>query len=301
MQTDAPGLINKTQFEIPTWSLIGGVYGSWVLLVLFYSSLAPLLWLILMSLVLALFGSLCHELLHGHPSNHQKLNDAIGTPPLSLYPYFDYKETHLKHHDDAFLTVPGIDPESFFIRSEQWQTMSTLRRMLARFNMTLMGRLLLGPMRTYIGLASLISTEIRGDDPLRKRQWLTYLTSVALLLWLLHSYFHVSLALYVLAAYMGHSLISLRSFYEHQTHVQPEHRTVIVATALPLGFLFLFNNLHVVHHQHPGLAWYLIPAEFERNKSHYLDSNGGFSFSGYTSWFKYLFKPVASPIFPGSS
>ena len=299
MQSTPPVLILKTPFEIPTWLLIAGVYGAWSLLVVFYSAIYPLLWLVLTSLVLALFGSLCHELLHGHPSNKQKLNDAIGTPPLSLYPYFDYKRSHLKHHDEAFLTEPGIDPESFFVRSEQWHNMNRVQRVLARFNMTLTGRLLFGPLRTYIGLARQASTEIRGNKPLARRKWLTYIASVVLFLWLLQGYFHIPAGLYILAAYMGHSLIALRSFYEHQTHVESNQRTVIVTSTLPLSFLFLYNNLHVVHHQHPGLAWYLIPGEFERDKLRYLERNGGFNFTGYRAWYKHLIKPVASPVFPG--
>jgi fatty acid desaturase len=297
MQSTPPVLVLKTRFEFPTWLLIIGVYGVWSLLVVFNSDIYPPLWLVLMSMVLALFGSLCHELLHGHPSNSQKLNDAIGTPPLSLYPYFDYKSTHLQHHDDAFLTEPGIDPESFFVRSDQWRSMSRMQRGLARFNMTLTGRLLFGPMRTYIGLGRQAISHIRGNDALLRRQWLSYIVSVALLLWLLVSYFHVSLGLYVLAAYMGHALIALRSFYEHQAHAEPEQRTVIVVTALPFSFLFLFNNLHVVHHQHPGLAWYLIPGEYQQHKESYLQSNGGFNFVGYRAWLKFLFRPVASPVF----
>ncbi len=300
MQITSPVLRNKTRFEFPTWSLIIAVYTAWTALLLFYSSLHPLLWLLLMSLVLALFGSLCHELLHGHPSNNQKLNDAFGLPPLSLYPYHDYKKTHLKHHDDAFLTEPGIDPESFFVRSQHWQTMSRVQQSLARFNMTLGGRLLLGPIRTYIGLVKLALAEIQGDNPLLRRQWLTYIASVALLLWLIIGYFHVPASAYVLAAYLGHSLIAFRSFFEHRTHIEPEQRTVIVPTVLPLGFLFLFNNLHVVHHIHPGLAWYLIPGEFKLHEAQYRQSNGGFSFVGYRAWLKYLFQPVASPVFPHS-
>ncbi len=300
MQSAPSVLRYKTRFEIPTWALVGGVYGAWGLLAALYSNISPLLWLLLMSSLLALFGSLCHELLHGHPSDNQKLNDAIATPPLSLYPYFDYKRTHLKHHDDAFLTEPGIDPESFFVRSDQWKKMNRVQRALAHFNMTLTGRLLFGPMRTYVGLARQALSDFRENDAILTRQWLRYIVSVVLVLWLLAYYFHIPPGLYILAAYIGHALIAFRSFYEHQTHAEPEQRTVIVETALPFGFLFLFNNLHVVHHQHPGLAWYLIPEEYLRHKSHYQLCNGGFNFTGYRTWLQYLFRPVASPVFPQS-
>ena len=301
MNTSTPSLRYKFLLEIPTWALIFGVYGAWAILIAFHLALLPVVWILLMSLVLALFGSLCHELLHGHPSDHQLLSDAIGTPALSFYPYFEYKRSHLKHHDDVYLTKPGIDPESFFIDPIQWRTMNRIQKGLATFNMTLMGRLLFGPLRTYIGLAKCAIADFKSKNTSRKNQWLFYFGNILLISWLLFSYFQVSPGAYLMAVYIGHSLIALRSFYEHQTHADPTHRIVIVDSNLFFGLLFLFNNLHVVHHQHPGLAWYLIPGEYRRNKQKYRQSNGGFNFTGYRNWLKFLFRPVASPVFPPST
>lgn len=283
---------------MPTWWLIVTTYGAWSLLMMFYSILNPLVWVILMGLVLALFGSLCHELLHGHPSNHQKLNDAIGTPPLSLYPYFDYKRTHLKHHTEDDLTKPGIDPESFFILAQDWTKMSPWQQKLAWVNMTLAGRVLLGPTYSYLALVRSCQADFQNEGAQVKRQWLAYLLSSVLLLCLVFFTFRIPIGMYLLAAYIGHALIALRSFYEHQQHPEPTHRTVIVPSIKPLSILYLYNNLHVVHHKHPGLAWYLIPAEYQRNRQRYHQSNGGFSYQGYHQWLKFLFQPVVSPVFP---
>jgi fatty acid desaturase len=290
----------KTEFEMPTWLLIAATYGAWLILMMFYSNLTSVFWLMLMMLVLALFGSVCHELLHGHPSNKQKLNDAIGTPPLSLYPYFDYKRTHLKHHNEDDLTKPGIDPESFFIRTQDWVQMSAWQQKLAWVNMTLAGRLLLGPARSYLALIGRCRAEFRNGNTHITRQWLAYIVSTILVLCLVVFIFKIPIAIYLLAVYLGHALIALRSFYEHQTHSEPKHRSVIIPSIKSLSFLYLYNNLHVVHHKHPGLAWYLISAEFQRNQQSYHQSNGGFSYQGYHEWLKFLFQPVASPIFPES-
>ena len=65
--------------------------------------------------------------------------------------------------------------------------------------------------------------------------------------------------LYVAAfIYPGASLAMLRSFAEHRAAPEPERRTAIVENARILGPLYLYNNLHVVHHVRGGLPWYRI-------------------------------------------
>jgi fatty acid desaturase len=46
----------------------------------------------------------------------------------------------------------------------------------------------------------------------------------------------------------GASLAMVRSFAEHRAMPEAERRTAIVENALIFGPLFLFNNLHAVHH-----------------------------------------------------
>ena len=48
--------------------------------------------------------------------------------------------------------------------------------------------------------------------------------------------------------YAGTSLALIRSYAEHRAEDEVERRTAIVEDSWLLGPLFLFNNLHVVHH-----------------------------------------------------
>jgi hypothetical protein len=62
------------------------IYGGWGTLT-WYSAVLPLPLLLLVGAwLLAWHSSLQHEVLHGHPTRRQAINDAIGFLPLSLYP-----------------------------------------------------------------------------------------------------------------------------------------------------------------------------------------------------------------------
>jgi fatty acid desaturase len=74
---------------------------------------------------------------------------------------------------------------------------------------------------------------------------------------------------YLAAAYLGHAILKIRTFLEHRAHEAARARTVIVEDRGPLSLLFLNNNLHVVHHMHPQVPWYELPALYAANKAHY--------------------------------
>ena len=107
--------------------------------------------------------------------------------------------------------------------------------------------------------------------------------------------------LYVVAfAYPGLSLTLLRSFLEHRAAADPEQRTAIVEGPWPFGLLFLYNNLHVAHHEDPGLAWYHLPRYYAANREAFQAANGGYVFAGYGEVVRrYLFRPVDLPVHPG--
>jgi fatty acid desaturase len=77
---------------------------------------------------------------------------------------------------------------------------------------------------------------------------------------------------------------------------------VIIESRGPLSLLFLNNNFHVVHHMHPNVPWYRLPALYFSNRDHYLRRNEGYLYSNYTQIIReYLFRakdPVPHPIFP---
>ena len=107
---------------------------------------------------------------------------------------------------------------------------------------------------------------------------------------------------YLLAAYLGLSLLKLRTFLEHQAHARASGRSVIIEDRGPLAFLFLNNNLHVVHHMHPDVPWYALPGVYRARKDHYLRRNGGYLFRSYGQIFRlYLWRakdPVPHPLWP---
>ena len=85
---------------------------------------------------------------------------------------------------------------------------------------------------------------------------------------------------YLGSAYLGLSLLAIRSFCEHQWAEAPDGRTVIVERSL-LAFLFLNNNIHLVHHKHPGLPWYALPAAYRARRAEWQALNDGYVFRSY--------------------
>ena len=65
------------------------------------------------------------------------------------------------------------------------------------------------------------------------------------------------------------------------------------------GLLYLYNNLHVVHHQKPTIPWYDIPAHYREHRPELLASNGHFVYKGYAQLARrFLLVPVFSPVHP---
>ncbi len=266
-------------------------------MLVFASTLNHLVLFLLLTTVMALFSSLSHEIIHGHPTGQQKINDFFAVFPIALYPYYEYKRSHLKHHIDADLTRPGIDPESFFVTAQQWSQLSPFCRGLRWLNMTLLGRLFIGPAHTIYGLLCTMLQQLKTGSSRIKLQWLIYIAGAAAVL-LMASKANIPLWLYLLSAYFSLSVIAVRSFYEHKPNQDPTKRTVVVESCTPFRLLYLYNNFHAVHHKYPTMAWYQIAQEFKRNRQPYLIGNEQFYFSGYRRWLKFLLKPVAHPVHP---
>ena len=77
---------------------------------------------------------------------------------------------------------------------------------------------------------------------------------------------------------------------------------MIVEDRGPLALLFLNNNLHVVHHMHPAVPWYELPALYAARRAHYLRRNDHYVYRSYAEVFRrYLFRakdPIAHPNWP---
>ena len=101
---------------------------------------------------------------------------------------------------------------------------------------------------------------------------------------------------YLIAVYIGHALIKIRTFLEHRAHDDAQGRTVIVEDRGPLAFLFLNNNLHVVHHAHPGVPWYRLPQLYGAARNGYLASNGGYRYGSYREVMRRHFWRAKDPV-----
>jgi fatty acid desaturase len=289
--------------EWPTLLILLINYGIWAIGTTLAYDLSPLLAILLTGVTIGQFSSLQHEVLHGHPFRSKALNEALVFPALTLtVPYGRFRDTHLAHHHDPILTDPYDDPESNFFDPAVWAHLSGFHKALFRFNNTLFGRMTLGPI---LGNVLWLMTEaklLRQNAPGVRASWALHLGGLALLvLWL---WFAAMPAwAYLLAAWLGHGLLKIRTFLEHRAHEIARARTVVIEDRGPLALLFLNNNLHAVHHMHPQVAWYRLPAVYAANRNHYLRRNDGYVYRNYAQIFRaYLFRakdPVPHPLMPG--
>ncbi len=283
--------VRSAKVELPTLILAVAIYGGWVLLTHFWQSIAVWLLAPLAAWTIAWHGSLQHEVMHGHPTRNRRINDAIGWPPISLWlPYPIYKLTHLRHHRDERLTDPLDDPESFYVTEDAWARLGHWQRSILSFNQTLLGRLLLGP-AFMIGffLVSEARLIARGDQR-RRDIWAWHAVGVTIVLVWVLVVCGMPLWLYLLGfVYAGGALTRIRSFAEHRFAERHEERTAIVEHGGPLALLFLNNNLHVLHHLRPAIAWYDLPSLYRAHRVAILERNGGLVYRSYGELFARFF------------
>ena len=276
----------RSVFEWPTLVLMVVCYGVWALGTTVLASWSLPLAIMAVALAVALHSSLQHEVIHGHPFKTQWLNEALVFPALNLViPFERFRDTHLDHHRDAELTDPYDDPESNFLTHADWMALPRRAQMALRFNNTLFGRLLIGPIVAQIAF-------MRGDWQLgrsARRGWVMHGMGVLLVLGWLSAAGSMPVWAYLCAAYLSLSIIKIRTFLEHQAHEKARGRTVIIEDRGPLALLFLNNNLHAVHHMHPRVPWYRLPALYARGKARFQRCNDGYVFGSYREIFRSYF------------
>ncbi|HXZ15291.1 MAG TPA: fatty acid desaturase [Roseiarcus sp.] len=287
--------------EWPTIGLAVVVYGWWGLATWFWRDLPAWALVPLGAWVIAWQMNLQHEVIHGHPTPWRAVNDAIGVWPLSLWlPFTSYRETHIRHHQDANLTDPFEDPESYYWTSAGWRDLGAIGRALYAAQSTLLGRLLLGP-ALMIGrfVVDLLRDAWRGKPGARLVVFWHLAECVPVLAWVI-GVCGMPLWVYVAAfVYPGMSLAMVRSFAEHRAAQEPEKRTAIVENAPVLGLLFLNNNLHVAHHLRGGVPWYQLPRFYRMNRETLIKRNGGLVYDGYLDVVRrYALKPQDRLVHP---
>ncbi len=278
--------------EWPTFALIFGCSAGILLLTGFGNHIS--LWVFVpgLSLLLALHSSLQHEALHGHPTRFPIINELLVFIPFGLFlPYRRFRDTHIQHHFDPNLTDPYDDPETNFQDPVVWAQTGTIMRLVYVFNNTLLGRMLIGPMISFLSFykadAKLI---LSGDRKVILAYFLHFIGLIPFVYWLV--YFSNTPFLAILfAAYLAISVLKIRTFLEHRAHENCSARSVIIEDRGFLALLFLNNNFHAVHHKCPKLAWYNIPANYAAHKAEYLLENDGYRYLSYRQIFsQYFFK-----------
>lgn len=285
--------------EWPTVLLIAGCYGIWAISAFLLWPAAPVAAFILLTLCIALQSSLMHEASHGHPTRSAFLNELLVGLPVGLaYPYRRFKALHLRHHADERLTDPFDDPESYYRSLWKYEELPGWLKALLAVNNTMAGRFLIGPAITDVGFFLTEAKLAAEGDRAVRRAWVHHAVGLAIVLPVV-LVSPVPFWAYLAAAYLGQSLISIRTFAEHQWSERPDGRTIIVERS-PLSFLFLNNNLHLVHHKMPTVAWYRLPALFRERREEWLRLNGGYVYANYLALLKdFAFRakePVVHPV-----
>jgi fatty acid desaturase len=289
--------------EWGTLGLIAGCYGLWAVATYWFYDMSPVLTVVALAVLIALHASLTHEVLHGHPFRSKALNEALMVLPLNLcVPYNRFRDLHLAHHMNENLTDPYDDPETNYMDPAVWNTLAVWKQKVLLLNNTLLGRILIGP---AISQTLFVTQDWRaarqGDRDVIKAWVLHGFGAVIVLAWIIGAT-QMPVWAYLIAAYAALGILRIRTFLEHQAHEKVRGRTVIIEDRGPLAFLFLNNNLHVVHHMHPRVPWYRLPALYRANKDRYLASNNGYRYASYAEVFRrYVLKPkdpVPHPLWP---
>jgi fatty acid desaturase len=292
---------HRTAVEIPTLAIALVAYGGWLAITLMYGRWP--LWVVapIAAVLVTLHGSLQHEIVHGHPTRSGRINRLLAIVPLSLWlPYDSYRASHLAHHIDERLTDPLDDPESWYWTRQSWERLNPLTRGIVRISQTLAGRVTIGG---FLAIGYYLHAEWRAvlaNKEGVRALWLEHLLwCIPVLVWV-KVVCGIPLWIYLLTmAIPGTSLTLIRSFAEHRARPSVRARIALVEDSWILGPIFLFNNLHSLHHETPWVPWYEYPARYRRVRERLIAENGGLVYHTYfdVAW-RFLLRPHDSPLHP---
>ncbi|HEV7252376.1 MAG TPA: fatty acid desaturase [Mesorhizobium sp.] len=290
----------KPAIEWPTVLLIAACYAAWAAACLWLWPISPMLAVLVLGVVLAMQSSLMHEASHGHPTRKLWVNELlVGLPVGLVYPFRRFRVLHLRHHADERLTDPFDDPESYYQALWRHRALPRWLKGLLKVNNTMVGRFVLGPWLASAGFLLSDAKLLGAGDRAVRRAWAHHAIGLALVLPFVTLVAGIPLWAYVLGpVWLGQALISIRTFAEHQWAERPDGRTLIVERS-PFALLFLNNNLHLVHHKNPTVAWYRLPMLFRARREEWLKLNDGYVFPNYSALFRaFAFRPKEPVVHP---
>jgi fatty acid desaturase len=288
----------KEAGEWRTLAVVIAVYGLTVLTVVRYEVLTPWLAIPMLAVLGAWHLSMQHEVLHGHPFKNQFLNDAIGGIPVTLWiPYLAFKKDHHEHHLSD-LTNPALDNESYYVSQEQWDKAGRIRRAAWTANRTILFRMFVWTIvSTITYVLSVLKRAVRNEKSDRLAVAL-HIIGVAFVVYLV-SLSSMPLWQFALGTlYGGRILNAIRPFPEHKYQSGVETRTAMIMAGRFMSLLMLNNNLHVAHHDEPGVPWYRYDKLMQRvNAVERARAAGVLYEGGYAEVFRrFSFTPVDSPV-----
>ena len=283
--TGAPAArgVPRAAVEMPTLLLLLADYGGWLAITYTYARWPLLIVAAIGTLLVTLHSSLQHEVVHGHPTRWKALNRVFGMVPLSLWlPFERYRFGHRLHHRDARLTDPLDDPESFYWTPQDWARLSPLMRVLIRAQQTLAGRVLIGSSWSIARFLRLEWRVLLHNRDGARAMWIEHLLwCVPVIVWL-KLVCGMPLWIYCVAIVIpANGLVLVRSFAEHRARPQILERIALVEGSWILGPLYLFNNLHSLHHETPLIPWYEYPARYRQIRARLIAENGGLVYRSY--------------------
>ena len=288
----------KEAGEWRTLAVVIAVYGLTVLTVLRYDVLTPWLAVPMLAVLGAWHLSMQHEVLHGHPFKNQFINDAIGGIPVTLWiPYLAFKKDHYEHHLSD-LTNPALDNESYYVSQEQWDKAGRIRRAAWTANRTILFRMFVWTIvSTITYVLSVLKRAVRGE----KGDRLAVALHVVGLVFVVYLVSLSSMPLWQFAlgtTYGGRILNAIRPFPEHKYQSGVETRTAMIMAGRFMSLLMLNNNLHVAHHDEPGVPWYRYDTLMQRVNAVQRARDAGVLYEGgYAEVFRrFSFTPVDSPV-----
>jgi fatty acid desaturase len=287
--------------EMPTLILILATYAGWLAVTFEYGHWPLALVAPLAAVLITLHSSLQHEIIHGHPTRRPWVNRLLGIVPLSLWlPFVRFRQNHLIHHIDERVTDPLDDPESYYWTPQAWQRVNPVARGMLRLQQTLAGRVVIGSFwRMGMFLAGEARRLWRGGGDVRA-VWLEHaLWCVPVLLWI-KGVCGMPVWVYVVAVVLpSNGLLLIRSFAEHRARPQLRARIALVEKSRLLGPLFLFNNLHSLHHEDPMIPWYQYNARYRLIRERLIAENQGLVYDSYLDVARrYLFRPYDALLHP---
>jgi fatty acid desaturase len=291
----------RAAVEAPTLLLVFATYAGWLAITSAYGRWPLFVVAPLTAVLITLHGSLQHEVVHGHPTRWERINRLFAIVPLSLYlPFERYRRSHLIHHQDERLTDPLDDPESYYWTPQDWARLSPLTRWVIGLQQSLAGRVTIGALWAIGRFWHQEWRAIVRNDPGVRGVWREHLLwCIPVILWV-KVVCGIPITLYFFAmAVPGTSLTLIRSFAEHRARPQVQQRIAIVEDSWILGPLFLFNNLHALHHEAPAVPWYQLPGRYRLERARLIAENGGLVYSTYFEVARrFLFRAHDAPEHP---